>query len=229
MTAVNGYDVTSSNYALRPATGQPALYITGSSDIVATKAMLAANPKAIQIDQSPVITAIDTTADVFDVERGAITIAELGEVIKDAWANFNKGVRPGQRKPMVYASLSNITAVANALVAAKTTASLWVAHWGVGVAEAIRQVNAASGPFPIHGFQYQNGSHFDLDVFSAEWLNDVSGVPLPPTTITIDGFTVGKPTLTEVPAVVSWYGSNGLTRKLADIPIADWNAIKWLA
>lgn len=229
MTTVTGYDVTSSNYALRPATGQAALYITGSADIVATRAMLAANPKAVQIDQSPVITAIDTTADAYDVERGAITIAELGEVINDAWANFKKGVRPGQRKPMVYASLSNITPVANALVAAKTTASLWVAHWGVSLAEAIRQVEAASGPFPIHGFQYQNGSHFDYDVFSVEWLNDVSGnPPVPPATVVIDGFTVGRPTPTNVPAVVSWYNGT-VTRKLADIPIAAWNEIKWVA
>jgi len=176
MTTITGFDVTAINYALRPASGQIALYVTGSPEIVATDAMLAANPGVVRIDQSPVITAIDTTADVFDVESGAITIAELGDVIKAAWNNFNHAARPGQRKPMVYMSADDVTPVCNALVAAGTTASLWVAHFGVSLADAIATVTTASGPFPVDGFQYQNEPAFDLDVFSESWLNTVSKV-----------------------------------------------------
>jgi hypothetical protein len=183
MSTVTGYDVTASNYALRPSSGQIALYVTGNDGIAASAAMLAANPKAIRIDQSPVITAIDTTADVYDLEAGAVTVAEIGQVIKDAWNNFNHAVRPGQRKPMVYMSASNLTPVANALVAAGTTSSLFVAHWGVSLADATAQVGAATGPFPLDGFQYQNAGNYDLDVWSTDWLNTVSSVTpiiLPP-------------------------------------------------
>lgn len=188
MDTVTGFDVTSIDYALRPPTGQIALYVTGSSAIVASSAMLAANPTAVRIDQSPVITAIDTTADAYDVENGAITIPELGTVIKDAWNNYNHAVRPGQRKPAVYASADNITPVVNALIAAglgNSGTGLWVAHFGVSLADATAMVANASGPFPIIAFQYQNESDYDLDVYSIEWLNTVSKaspIAVPPPT-----------------------------------------------
>jgi hypothetical protein len=185
---VTGFDVTSIDYALRPSSGQIALYVTGSSDIVASPAMRAANPKAVLIDQSPVITAIDTTADAYDMETGAITLSELGQVIKDAWNNYNHAVRPGQRKPTVYASASQITPVANALVAAglgNSGTCLWIAHFGVSLADATAMVATESGPFPVVAFQYQNEANFDLDVFSVQWLNTVSSaspITIPPPT-----------------------------------------------
>ena len=179
VTVIQGYDVTAVDYSHRPTVGQIALYLTGSTDIVATPAMRAANPHAVLIDQSPVITDIDTTADAYDVENGALTTAEIGQVIKDAWDNYNKSTRPGQRKPMVYQSLSQVTSVVNAMVAAGTTASLWVAHFGVSLADAIAQVEAASGPFPIHAFQYSDAPGFyDLDVFDEGWLTTVSTTPV---------------------------------------------------
>jgi hypothetical protein len=230
MSKVNtGYDITAANYALRPPTGQIALYVTGSSDIVATAAMRAAHPDAILIDQSQVITAVDTTADAYDMENGAITLAELGDILKRAWNNYHTAARPGQRKPVVYASANNITPIANQLVAdglGNSGTGLWVAHYGVSLADAMAQVGAASGPFPIRAFQYQDETYYDLDVFDAEWVNTVSAKPVP-TSIVIDGKTVGKPTATEVPAVVAWYGDSGATTRLGTLPIAAWNSIKW--
>jgi hypothetical protein len=179
VTVIQGFDVTAIDYAHRPSTGQIALYLTGSSEIVATPAMRAANPKAVLIDQSPVITGIDTTADAYDMETGALTTAELGEVIKDAWNNYYNAVRPGQREPMVYMSLSQVTPVVNALTAASVAAHLWVAHYGVSLADAIAQVEAASGPYPIHAFQYSDTPGFyDLDVFDEGWLSTVSTTPV---------------------------------------------------
>jgi hypothetical protein len=230
MTTITGFDVTAANYALRPPYGQICLYITGSKSVAATLGMLAANPDAVRIDQSQVITAVDTTADVFDVENSAITTAELGTVIKDAWNNYNHAVRPGQRKPLVYTSADNVTVVANALVAAgleNSGTGLFVAHYGVTLPEAAAQVGAASGPFPIQAFQYQDTPNYDLDVFSAGWLSGVSGGSKRPTSILIDGKRVGEPTSAGVPVIVSWYGDTGATTRQGVIPLSAWDIIKW--
>lgn len=173
---VNGYDITAAQYANRPVANGflfPAFYGTGSPDIVATPAMLADNPYAIMIDQSPVITQIDTSLDIYDMETGALTVNELGEVIHDALANRAKGFRKGQRTPLVYFSDSRLSEVTTALdkAALQGKCGLHIAHWGVSAAQAaIRIMQTVHDPYPVKAFQYRNAGTYDLDVFELEWI-----------------------------------------------------------
>jgi hypothetical protein len=165
------YDVTSSNYAQAPKGAQLALYCTGSPDIMATAAMRSAHPDAVLIDQSPDLTLIDEEADVLDFENGAATLADLAPWSRAALLNYKEGARPGQRSPLIYMSASDVTNVANALVAGKVTGvGLFIAKWAMSESAAMAQILAASGPFPIHGFQIADDGPFDFDLFSTAWL-----------------------------------------------------------
>lgn len=172
------YDVTGADYAAVPA-GQRCGYDTGSGGVPWTAAMWAANPGAVHVDQSPVNTALNELSDVLDVERGAATFADIAPWVKAALANFEKNARPGQRRPAVYCSASDVTRVANELAAAGITGvGLWIAHFGVSQASAVAEVLAGGGPYPVIGFQFSDaggGGAYDLDVFSATWLSTQSG------------------------------------------------------
>ena len=183
---VSGWDATHSGLPGAPKAGQAAGYITGSPDIVWTASDRVAHPGFVQIDQSPVITAVDVRADVFDVESGAVTVAEVAQVVRAGQAAFNAAARPGQRWPAVYCSRSNVTQIANALLAGGVmSCPLWVADWNNNLAQATAEVAAGSGPFPVVGRQYANLAAYDADVFSVPWLTHVSGphpagTPSPP-------------------------------------------------
>jgi hypothetical protein len=178
MSITLAYDVTSVDYPTVPA-GQRCGYTTGSSDIAWTAAMWAANPGAVRIDQD--VAASDKTADILDVEGGAATFGDCGPWVEKAQASFAANSRPGQRRPSIYCSLSNVTNVVNALLSSGITSDvgLWIAHFGVSEADAIAALFAAAGPFPLIGFQFSDlggGGNYDLDVFSVQWLNAQSGV-----------------------------------------------------
>jgi hypothetical protein len=52
----------------------------------------------------------------------------------------------------------------------------WIAQWGIGVAQARSNVaNGSGGSYPTIGWQYENGTYVDYDVFSVPWLTTVSG------------------------------------------------------
>jgi len=188
MTAIAtrpGYDATGANLAHVPSDGVlRALYVTGSGGVPASAAQLAANPHCLRIDQSPVNTAIDETADVLDYESGAAGAGQLAPWAKAALANYHSAKRPGQRLPAIYMSRSNVTAVVNALIAGgvKSGVGLWVADWNYNPSEAAAEVSAATGPFPVIGRQYSNkggGGLYDLDVFSTPWTDNMSKSPVP--------------------------------------------------
>jgi len=183
MSIVVVADVTHANLAHAPTGMQLALYATGSGGIAATAAERAAHPDAILIDQTPASGAWDELADVDDYERGAVTLAELPGRARARMAAFKAVKRPGQRMPLVYMSMSNVTAVVNALVKGGVTSGvgLWVADWNWTQAEAISRVVAAAGPFPITGVQYHNAGTYDLSVFSGTWLTNRSKRPVPVT------------------------------------------------
>src|SRR5690242_2475474 len=113
---VLGYDATHANIGHLPK-GQAAGYITGSAGIQWTDADWAAHPGAVRIDQSPVITAGDVRCDMVDLEAGAVTLAELAAVVRDAQQAYKAGLRPGQRWPGVYCNRSTVTPAVNALAA----------------------------------------------------------------------------------------------------------------
>jgi hypothetical protein len=166
---IAGYDITAANYSHRPNTGQICLYTTGGAGIQATQEMLNENPDAVRIAQHPG----DTTADVYDVERGAITLAELPGLIKEALINWRTGTRVGQRTPLVYASDSMLPDVQMTLSKASLSnfgVGMFPAHWGVSVTAATARINTDHGMWPEHAFQYENDPYFDLDLFSVDWL-----------------------------------------------------------
>ncbi len=176
MPVIVAYDCTHSNLGHVPA-GQLAGYTTGSGGIAWTAADWAAHPGAVRIDQD--FAAVDTTADVLDVEAGAATVADCPGWVKRALAAYAANARPGQRRPAIYCSQSNVTAVVNALLAGGVTSgALWLANWNLSQAAALTAVANAGGPFPLVGLQFTDaGVTYDTDVFSATWLATQSGVP----------------------------------------------------
>lgn len=208
ITTVPVYDATHANISRLPQ-GQAAGYSTGSGVVPWTAADWDAHPGAVRIAQSPFEPADNAVhADVLDVETEAATVADVPGWAEAAAVNFFSGVRPGQRHPAVYVNLSNLTPVVNALAAAKITSgvSLWIANWNLTEAEAAALVTMASGPYPVVGCQYRNAGLYDISVFSAAWLDAVSGDPLPP--VSWSPVTVSLPTLrtgmTDV-TLPAWY------------------------
>ena len=182
VAVIDGADATGSNLASLPA-GFAVLagYSTGSDGVPWTAEQWAQHPGAIRIDQSPVNTALDETADILDVEAGAATLADIAPWALAAEAAWARGTRPGQRHPAVYASQSNLTAVCNALAGAHVTGvGLVVANWNDTKDAATAAVQASSGPYPVVGVQYADEGLYDLDVFLASWVNTVSPQPKPP-------------------------------------------------
>lgn len=184
------YDATHANIGNLPDAASYAGYVTGSPDIVWTDADWKAHPNAIRIDQTPAGTPWDALADGDDYERGAVSLPELPVRAKLRMHAFNSNARPGQRRPFVYASESNLTDVANALVHGGVTSGvgLWVAHWTGSIIDGINAIKGRNGPFPIIGFQFVDPGPFDISVFATAYLNDRSGVvkPLP----SIGGYVV---------------------------------------
>lgn len=174
-----GYDYTAPNFAGAPA-GQAAGYDTGVG-VAWTPAMWAARPGAIHIDQDPAASVI--TSDVLDCEYGAVPVGstDIARWVKAALESWQLGRRPGQRKPVLYQSAGNVTANVNALIAGGVTAGvgLWIANWSLNEAAAVLDIVGAGGPFPVQGVQFGSRTDWDLDVWSTEWLADVSGRPDP--------------------------------------------------
>jgi len=157
-------------------------YATGTGDVPWSDAQWAAHPNAIRIDQWPTSTPAGATADLIDVENGAVTIDDVPQRVIDAKHSWLNADRPGQRRPAVYVEQSEVTPVVNALVAAGLTSNvpLFLTE-PMPEHAAIDLVTGASGPFPIVGVQYAFQSHFDVSVVSTAWLKDVSKAPGAPT------------------------------------------------
>ena len=176
MGTILGYDAIGANVNRLPPGAQVAGYDTGTGVVPWTAAQFVAHPGAVHIDQDP--AASDPLADVLDVENGAATFADCPGWSKRAWADYHAVLRQGQRTPTIYASASNLTNVANALVNGGVTSgvNLWLADWSLSVAQAIDLIDNAGGPFPIVAVQYSNGAVYDFDVFGTAWLASMAGV-----------------------------------------------------
>ena len=170
-------DAIHANISHLPKGAPAAGYSTGTGLVPWTDADWRAHPGAVRICQNP--GATDTTADVLDVEAGAATTGMAARWAEAAAASVARGIRPGQRHPAIYMSLSMVTPVVNALIAGgiREGVSLWVANWNLTEAEASALVAHAGGPFPIIGVQYRNAGTYDVSVFSRPWLAAVSQDP----------------------------------------------------
>ena len=195
MSIVLAHDAIHANVSHLPP-GQAAGYTTGTPDIRWTAADWAAHPKAVRICQDA--AAADTTADVLDVEFGAATNGEAGPWYKQALHSWQNATRPGQRHPAIYTSAGNVTLLVNALIGHGVSSGpgLWVANWNLSNAQAVADVIAASGPYPIVGIQYASGPFYDTSVFSGSWLAAVSSPVQQP--------APGQPQRVEAPGGKSW-------------------------
>lgn len=178
MSFTLAYDVTARFFSQVPQGFQLAGYDTGSNGVPWTAAMWKAHPGAVHIDQDPGALS-DVTADVLDVELGAVPVGSplIARWVHAAQQAYAIAQRPGQRHPVIYCSASNVSANVNALVHGGVTsgAGLWIAKWDGNKAADIAALAAASGPFPVIGFQYADIGPYDADVFSTAWLSNVSG------------------------------------------------------
>jgi hypothetical protein len=193
--------------ASRLPPGPAAGYVTGSGIIPWTNAQFASHPGAVRIDQTPAGTAWDDTADVDDVERGAVELGEIADRAKARKAAFDAAKRPGQRLPAVYVSASGVTDVANALIAGGVDfkVGLWVANWSAGEATAQRAVQDAAGPFPIIAWQFASNAFYDTSVFSGTWLTRISvDAPNSYKHLTVPGDTLGSLADARSMDVFSW-------------------------
>ena len=172
MAVIVGHDAIHANVSHLPP-GQAAGYTTGSADIKWTPADWAAHKGAVRICQD---SGSDHTADVLDIERGAATNANAAPWYLHALASYKSAARPGQRRPALYTSASNVTPLVDALIGAgiKSGPCLWVANWNLTDAQAVADVQNAAGPYPIVGVQFHSGAFYDTDVFSHGWLSTVS-------------------------------------------------------
>lgn len=177
-------DVTALFYSQVPKDRLLAGYDTGSGGIAWTPAMWKANPGAVHVDQD--VNGSDFTADILDCEAGAVPVGSMAipAWVRGAQAAWNTAKRPGQRRPALYCSASNVTSNVNALIRGgmNSGTGLWIAKWDGNTAADIAALAAAAGPFPVIGFQYADDGDWDSDVFSSAWLADVSGKtpPKPP-------------------------------------------------
>lgn len=178
VVTVLAQDATHTNQSHIPAGTQAAGYDTGSGGIAWSSSDYAAHDKpfpAIHIDQDA--GASDYLSDILDVESGAATPAECARWVANARANYNSAVRRGQRWPGIYCSQSTAGSVQSALGSAGiSNVPFWIAEWGIGEAQAQSNVaDGSGGGYPTIGWQYQNGTYVDYDVFSVPWLTTVSG------------------------------------------------------
>jgi hypothetical protein len=177
MSITLGFDATHQFIGQLPAGCQAAGYDTGGDGVAWTDEDWAAHPGAVHIDQDPV--ASSPASDVLDCENGAVPVGSplIAQWVKRAQASWNAAARPGQRTPALYCSASNVTANVNALTAGGVNSGtgLWIADWTGTDAQAIAEIIAASGPFPVIGGQFQDLGDIDADVWSAAWLENVSG------------------------------------------------------
>jgi hypothetical protein len=162
-------DATRAFIGSTPAGANLAGYTTGSSGIGWFSADWAAHPTAVRVDQD--WQASDATADVLDVEGGAAVPGECAGWVRRALANYAAAVRPGQRQPAIYMSLSQVATVTSALHAGGVTGgvTLWIADWMNNQAQAQAMIGTTYSGFPVSGVQYRNAGAYDMDVFDATW------------------------------------------------------------
>jgi hypothetical protein len=183
--AVIGYDAIRVNIAsLPPDAPAYAGYATGAGIVPWTQAQFDAHATSLgpclRVDQDP--AASDPTADYLDVENGAATPADGPGWVKRAAAARAAVRRRGQRPPAIYMNASTVTSVVNALIdgGVKSGAGLIIADWSLTEAQALADVLAAAGPFPVVGIQCADSGPYDVNIFSRAWLLDQAGGAVTP-------------------------------------------------
>jgi hypothetical protein len=217
MSTVNGWDATGAELSQAPSSGQAAGYITGSGGVPWSPEQQREHPGFVQIDQTPALPA-NPTADMYDLEEGAITVGEVAGIIAAAQGSFKAVTRPGQRWPGVYCSRDSVTDVVNVLVAANIQCPLGIADYDDDLAEAIAEVENASGPYPVVWRQYEDAGPYDLDVFSVEWLNNVSKKTDPPPIPSQGSVPEMLHISATAPAGHSWTGTRTFLYSINEVP-----------
>ena len=179
---IDGADAIGANIAHLPrGLGIVALYVTGTGDVPATPAELAAYPDCLRIAQWPALAADEAArADYLDFEDQAASEADLAPWALNAAQAYAAAARPGQRYPAIYASLSKMDQAAAALTAghAPPATGLIVADWTGNRAAAAAMIGTKIGGYFVVGVQYANMGAYDMDVFDAQWVNTRSARPV---------------------------------------------------
>lgn len=177
---VDMYDATGANYGHLPA-GQHAGYMTGLPPVPWSAAQIADSPDVVLIDQSPVNTYADETADVYDYEFRAGTLSGIPGWCAAAQYYFEAHQRPGQRKPCVYASQDSQQDVINTLIAHGIIRGVnrAIANYGLSRDEAIAIISGPQGSFPVVWVQYEDAGLYDKGIVSVPWLKEVSTIANP--------------------------------------------------
>jgi hypothetical protein len=203
MAVVTAHDCIHANIAHLPP-GQSAGYTTGSPAIRWTAGDWKAHPGSVRICQD---NGTDHTADVLDVETGAATNGDAAAWVPKARAAFDAVTRPGQRRCAIYTSQSNVTPLVNTLTAhgINSHVRLWVANWNLSGGQAAAEVEAAEGPFPVVGVQYNSLQFYDSDVFDTAWLADVAATG-PHPHVTVAGDTIASLAASRGMTPPAWLG-----------------------
>lgn len=151
----------------------------------------------------------------YNIPAGKLVALDTETAVDPAYvAAFVTAVNAGGHPVIDYGSQSNVLGNKN------PDGYYWGADW-TGTPH-ISTGDAAT--------QYASFNDYDLSEFNGKlpiWSTSPQSARPPSTTITIDGFKVGRPTATDTPVVFAWYGDAGVTRRLGTIPHTAWTAIQW--
>jgi hypothetical protein len=203
-----GYDAIHANITAIPAGAYYVFgYVSGSPDIVWSQIDYDRFPHATKeyIDQGNGHPWRIPT--ILDVENGAITPNEVPML-----ARMYPGVK-------VYCNQSTLSAVYNTGWRGK----VWVAAPGSQAANIKAAVEHNFPGFEVFAVQDTWQSTYDR---STVFVN-VPPPPPPVPHIDIQGFQVRRPGNGIIPAVISWWGDNGVVTRESNIPAAVWDQIHW--
>ena len=193
-------------------------YNDGSFENVVEMIKRFPNMQLITID----VNGSDPACRVLDYEPGDVQ----SPATAIAWVKASQ--EKGNLYPTVYCDRTDYATLVHAFEMAGIVPGQHVYFWVATLDGTWKQLVGLAGVVAV---QYQDTGTYDVSVVLDDgWVP--AAVPPPPArhaTIQIDGFPVALPTTASVPAVISWYGDAGITRRLADIPMEVWKeAITWL-
>lgn len=203
-----------------PLTGSTMIgcYTDGSFENVVAAAQRFPGKQLVTID----VNGSNPKAMVLDYEPGDVqNPATAVQWAKDSLAAGNK-------YPTVYSDRSDYATVRAACISAGLVPGETVWFWIATLDMTWTQYQNVTG---VAAVQYQDYEGlYDVSVVLADnWFPVVAPVPVPATHLNVDGWELPRPSADIVPAVISWYGDDGLVTRQSNIPILIWDQLEWSA
>jgi len=206
---MDGYDAISANITAIPVdgtfTGHIFAYVSGTLDIVWTQEEINRFPHASfdLIDQGGSTPWRAPT--IMDIENGAFTAADIPEMERQY---------PGIK---VYCNQSTIPSV----YAEGYRGQLWVAAPGTDAQLLAANIEREYPGLVVFAVQDQWFASYDHSTMFAPVEAPVIDH------INVEGYQLARPDHNTVPAVVQWYGVNGVATRQTNIPRSLWDQITW--